>query len=99
MTVSTPSAASTKSEFSSGWPTVAGFNPFGTGRLAMMVSGDWNLSTFARYYEDLNFGLAPWRLRGMMDQYTGFAGGFCLAIPAGAENLDESFEAQLPGRA
>ena len=51
------------SEFSSGWPTVAGFNPFGTGRLAMMVSGDWNLSTFARYYEDLNFGLAPWRLR------------------------------------
>ena len=80
------------SEFSSGWPTVAGFNPFGTGRLAMMVSGDWNLSTFARYYEDLNFGLAPWRLRGMMDQYTGFAGGFCLAIPAGAENLDESFE-------
>ena len=77
---------------------MAGFNPFGTGRLAMMVSGDWNLSTFARYYEDLNFGLAPWRLRGMMDQYTG-SGGFCLAIPAGARILRILRVAQLPGRA
>lgn len=79
------------SEFSSGWPTMAGFSPFGTGRLAMMVSGDWNLSTFSRYYEDLNFGMAPWRMRGQMDAYTGFAGGFCLAVPAGAQSLDETF--------
>jgi len=80
------------SEFSSGWPTVAGFSPFGAGKLAMMVNGDWNLSTFAKYYPDLKFGMAPWRMRGKEDEYTGFAGGFCWAVPAGAKQLEPTFE-------
>ena len=80
------------SEFSAGWPTIAGFSPFGSGKLAMMVSGDWNLSDIAKYYEGLNFGMAPWHIRGSDTEVTGFAGGFCLAVPAGAPNLPETFE-------
>ena len=80
------------SEFSAGWPTIAGFSPFGAGNLAMMVSGDWNLGNFPKYYEDLNFGMEPWHMRGSDTDVTGFAGGFCLAVPAGAEELDATFD-------
>jgi multiple sugar transport system substrate-binding protein len=79
-------------DFSAGWPTQAGFSPFGSGRLALMVSGDWNLSNFAKYYPDLKFGMAPWHIRNDKEKVTGFAGGFCLAIPAGAKDLPASFE-------
>lgn len=79
-------------DFAAGWPTQAGFSPFGAGKLAMMVSGDWNLSNFAKYYPDLKFGMAPWHIRNDQEKVTGFAGGFCLAIPAGAKNLPASFE-------
>lgn len=80
------------SEFSAGWPSIAGFSPFGSGKLAMMVSGDWNLANFAEYYPDLNFGMEPWYMRGSDTDVTGFAGGFCLAVPAGAPDLDQTFE-------
>ncbi len=80
------------STFSSGWPTTAGYSPFGAGKLAMMTNGDWNLATFAKYYPDLKFGMAPWRMKGDASKSTGFAGGFCMAIPAGAPNLPESFD-------
>ncbi|MBW7882571.1 MAG: extracellular solute-binding protein [Caldilineaceae bacterium] len=78
-------------EFNAGWPTTAGFSPFGAGKLAMMVNGDWNIGDFARYYPDLNFGMAPWEIRNSPGEYTGFAGGFSLAIPAGAASLDETY--------
>ena len=80
------------SAFSSGWPTTAGYSPFGAGKLAMMTNGDWNLATFAKYYPDLKFGMAPWKMKGDASKSTGFAGGFCMAIPAGAKNLPESFD-------
>ncbi len=79
------------SEFSAGWPTIAGFSPFGAGNLAVMVSGDWVLMDISKYYEGMNFGMAPWHMRGSDTDVTGFAGGFCLAVPAGAPNLDETF--------
>jgi ABC-type glycerol-3-phosphate transport system substrate-binding protein len=79
-------------EFSSGWPTVAGFSPFGAGKLAMTMNGDWNLKNFSDFYPDLQFGMAPWRMRGNKDQSVGFAGGFCLAVPAGTDQLEATFE-------
>ena len=80
------------SAFASGWPTTAGFSAFGSGKLAMAVDGDWNLSSFAKYYPDLKFGMAPWHMRNDASKSTGFAGGFCLAIPAGAKDLNASFD-------
>jgi len=32
---------------------------FGTGRLAMLIGGPWNLVSFANNYPDLNWGVAP----------------------------------------
>jgi multiple sugar transport system substrate-binding protein len=80
------------STFSSGWPTTAGYSPFGAGKLAMMTNGDWNLATFAKYYPDLKFGMAPWKMKGDASKSTGFAGGFCMAIPAGAKDMPASFD-------
>jgi ABC-type glycerol-3-phosphate transport system substrate-binding protein len=79
-------------DFSAGWPSTAGFSPFGAGTLAMMVNGDWNLSQFKEYYPDLNFGMAPWHVRGSESDVTGFAGGFCLAVPAGGTSMEESYK-------
>lgn len=78
-------------EFSSGWPSMAGFNPFGSGYLAMMVNGGWNLADFAEYYPDLEFNVGIWRKRGQEDDYVNFSGGFCLSLPAGAQHVDETF--------
>lgn len=79
-------------EFSAGWPSTAGFSPFGTGVLAMMVHGDWNLTQLNQYYPDLNFGMAPWHVRNSETDVTGFAGGFCLAVPTGGTNIEESYK-------
>lgn len=79
-------------DFSAGWPTTAGFSPFGAGTLAMMVNGDWNLSQFNEYYPDLNFGMAPWHVRDSETDVTGFAGGFCLAVPTGGTDMESSFK-------
>ena len=79
-------------EFSAGWPTIAGFSPFGAGKLAMMVSGDWNLANFDKYYPDINFGMAPWNMRNDTENVTGFAGGFCMAVPAGGESTEETYK-------
>ena len=79
-------------EFAAGWPTTAGYSPFGAGKLAMMVNGDWMLSNFAQYYPDINFGMAPWRMRNDEESSIGFAGGFCLAVPAGAKDIPTTYE-------
>jgi multiple sugar transport system substrate-binding protein len=78
--------------FAAGWPTTAGYSPFGAGKLVLSMDGDWNLSNFAKYYPDLKFGMAPWHVRNDKEKVTGFAGGFCFAIPAGAKELPASFK-------
>jgi multiple sugar transport system substrate-binding protein len=80
------------SAFASGWPTTAGFSAFGSGKLAMAVDGDWNLANWKKYYPDLKFGMAPWNMRNDASKSTGFAGGFCMAVPTGAKELPATFE-------
>lgn len=80
------------SAFISGLPATAGYSAFGAGTVAMVMDGDWQLANLAKFYPDLKFGIAPWHIRNDKEQYTGFAGGFCLAIPKGATEIEASYD-------
>ena len=80
------------SAFVSGLPATAGYSAFGAGKVAMVMDGDWQLANLAKFYPDLKFGASPWHVRNDKEKYTGFAGGFCLAIPKGAKEIEASYE-------
>lgn len=80
--------------------TAGGENdPFITGRIAMKIDGDWIIKDLARFGPTLDFATAPppvpddryyrrGRFKGEKDQFVTWIGGFSLAIPQGARNLD-----------
>ena len=87
--------------FSSGFKSNE-LDPFLTGLVAMKIDGNWFLNGIARFGPDLDFGVAPApvpreRLEGRgrfagEPKFITWSGGFSLAIPRGARNVDESWE-------
>ena len=77
-------------------------DPFLTGRVAMMINGNWVLNTVATYKPDMNFGVAPapvpaWRLEAAkkdpsLPPYITWSGGFSWAIPARARHAELAWE-------
>jgi len=77
-------------------------DPFITGKVALMVNGNWVLNTIATYKPNLNFGVAPapvpaWRLEAAakdpsLPPYITWCGGFSWAIPQGAKHPDLAWE-------
>jgi ABC-type sugar transport system permease subunit/ABC-type glycerol-3-phosphate transport system substrate-binding protein len=73
-------------------------DPFITGKIAMMVSGNWILANIAQYKPDLHFGVVPapvpqWRLDAAkkdpsIKPYITWSGGFSWAIPKGAAHQE-----------
>ena len=73
-------------------------DPFLTGKVAMMVNGNWMLNIIATYKPDLNFGVAaaPVPARRLEEAkkdpavapYLTWSGGFSWAIPQGARQPD-----------
>ena len=68
-----------------------GEDPFVTGKIAMKYDGPWDLSTFKKYGNDLDFGVVPPPAGPNGDKGSGI-GGFALAIPTKAADPDASFE-------
>lgn len=76
-------------------------NPFYTGRLGMVISGNWELDGIARYAPDLDFAVAPApvpkeRLEGKgifagQDRYITWIGGFSYAMPVGARHPEQAW--------
>ena len=76
-------------------------DPFFTGKVAMKIDGNWVLNSIARYAPKLDFGVvsAPIpeaRLRGegrFRDEtrFITWSGGFSLAIPKGAQHVEEAW--------
>ena len=80
-------------------------DPFFTGKVGMVITGSWNVSTIARYAPGLDFAVAPApvpaeRLKGVAANKGRFAGkppyitwigGFSFAIPRGSKNPDEAW--------
>lgn len=72
---------------------------FIVGQVVMKIDGDWILNTLSRYAPDLNFQGSPppvpddrfnhkGRFANEKDTFVTWMGGFSLAIPRGAKNLD-----------
>jgi len=66
-------------------------NPFFTGQLSMMVTGNWMLSQIEEYAPDLDYGVT-YIPTPTGDNFTTFVGGRVLLIPKGVKNLDASWE-------
>ena len=65
-------------------------DPFLTGKVAMVINGNWNLDLIARYKPDMNFGVALAPVpKGR--PYITWSGGFSWAIPQGAKHVEEAW--------
>ena len=68
-----------------------GTDAFATGKVAMLFSGPWMLSTYKNYGKDLEFGIVPPPAGPNGGKGAGL-GGFGLVIPEGAKHKDEAWE-------
>ena len=76
-------------------------DPFYTGKIGMVINGNWALNGIARFAPGLDFGVAPppvpaARLRGEerfkgQPKFITWSGGFSLAIPKGAKHSEEAW--------
>lgn len=78
------------------------FDPFITGKIAMMINGNWILNNIATYKPNLKFGVAPapvpaWRLEAAskdpnLSPYLTWSGGYSWAIPKGAAHQEQAWK-------
>ncbi|MFC5653526.1 ABC transporter substrate-binding protein [Paenibacillus solisilvae] len=68
-----------------------GTDAFVTGKVAMLYSGPWMLSTYKKYGKDLDFGIVP-PPAGPSGDKGSVMGGFGLVMPEDSKYHDESWE-------
>ena len=68
-----------------------GTDAFVTGQVAMMYSGPWALSTYEKYGDQLDFGVAP-APAGPNGDKGSVMGGFGMVIPSAAKNKEAAWE-------
>ncbi|MFD2880264.1 extracellular solute-binding protein [Paenibacillus rhizoplanae] len=68
-----------------------GQDAFVTGKVAMLYSGPWMLSTYNKYGKDLDYGIVP-PPAGPNGDKGSVMGGFGLVIPEGSKHHDEAWE-------
>ncbi len=66
-------------------------DPFATGRLAMKIDGDWNLSFLTEYHPNMRFGVAPPPAPAGKPTVT-WSGGFSYVIPATSRQPELAME-------
>lgn len=67
-------------------------NPFFTGQLAMVITGDWNIGSLARYVPDLNYGITYMPTAEEEGESVTWAGGWSMVMPQGAKEPEAAFE-------
>ncbi len=68
-----------------------GQDAFVTGKVAMLYSGPWMLSTYNKYGKDLDYGIVP-PPAGPNGDKGSVMGGFGLVIPEGSKHKEEAWE-------
>lgn len=63
-------------------------NPFYTGSLGFMVSGDWELASMASYAPDVKYGVTHIPVPKAGDKPSSWSAGFSVVMPQGAKNPD-----------
>ncbi len=66
-------------------------DPFGMGLVSMQRNGDWMLSTYRRYFPDLEIGTARVPIPGGLSD-SSCGGGWCMVIPTGSPHPDAAWE-------
>lgn len=66
-------------------------HPFIQGKVAMYITGDWELNWLAKYGSQMRFGVAPAPVPGGREPLT-WAGGWAWVIPRGAKNPELAFQ-------
>jgi multiple sugar transport system substrate-binding protein len=67
--------------------------PFITGHVAMMISGEWWIQLLERYGEDVEYEVTYIPVAEEGDEPTTWSGGWSVVIPAGTENVDNAVRA------
>ena len=67
-------------------------NLFTTGRVAMMVVGDWHIAQMERYAPDLDYGITYIPVPTEGGEPSTWAGGWSVVIPQGAKNPEQAFQ-------
>ncbi|MGP3929655.1 ABC transporter substrate-binding protein [Nonomuraea sp. KM88] len=68
-----------------------GTDAFATGKVSMIFTGPWNITTYRKYGKDLDFGIVPPPAGPQGDQAS-LMGGFGLVIPRAAKQKDAAWE-------
>jgi multiple sugar transport system substrate-binding protein len=68
-------------------------HPFHLGQLAMQITGDWEIKQMAQYAPTIDYGITMIPVPKAGDTSATWAGGWSLAIPQGAKNLDGAWTA------
>ncbi|NBE98896.1 ABC transporter substrate-binding protein [Nonomuraea sp. KC401] len=68
-----------------------GTDAFATGKVSMIFTGPWNITTYKKYGKDLDFGIVP-PPAGPQGGKASLMGGFGLVIPRAAKQKDAAWE-------
>jgi len=68
-------------------------HPFHLGKLAMQVTGDWEIAQMAQYAPNIDYGITWLGVPKAGDPSVTWAGGWSLVIPQGAKNPEEAWTA------
>lgn len=66
-------------------------DPFGTGRVAMKIDGNWRLRSLSEYHPNFRFGVAPAPAPKGKPSVT-WSGGFAYVIPSTSKHPDLAFK-------
>jgi multiple sugar transport system substrate-binding protein len=67
-------------------------NLFYTGKVAMFISGDWDIAGIAQYAPDIDYGVTYIPVPKKGDKPSTWAGGWSFTIPQGAKNAAAGFD-------
>jgi len=67
-------------------------DPFLIGKVAMMVTGDWELNRIRLYAPNLNYGVTYIPVPNKGDPPSTWAGGWSLCIPTGSKHVEQAFK-------
>jgi multiple sugar transport system substrate-binding protein len=67
-------------------------DPFITGKVAMYITGDWNIASLAQYAPDIKWGVTYLPVPKAGDKPTTWAGGWSFTMPKGAKHPEAAFD-------
>jgi len=75
--------------FSSSYETqMEVLDPFVSGKVAMVITGDWFIGNMRRFGPDVDYGIVPIPRPAQFKEPTSWSGGWSIVIPVGAKNAE-----------